>query len=55
MVRRIVFLQVKVAKGIWTIDRLRDGIHHQIDQMPGLAIPNGLTLVKVQYQNQIID
>ncbi len=51
MVRRIVFLQVKIAQGFWTIDQLRDGIHHQEDQMPGLAIPNGLNLVKVQYQN----
>jgi tRNA pseudouridine38-40 synthase len=55
MVRKIVFLQVKIAQGIWTIDQFQDGIHRQVDQMPGLAIPNGLTLVKVQYQNQIED
>jgi tRNA pseudouridine38-40 synthase len=53
MVRRIVFLQVKVGQGSWTIDQLRDGVHHKKDQMPGLAKPNGLKLVEVQYQNQI--
>ncbi|HSM25752.1 MAG TPA: tRNA pseudouridine(38-40) synthase TruA [Anaerolineaceae bacterium] len=51
MVRRIVFIQVKVAEGVWTIEQLRDGILHQKEQLPGLAIPNGLKLVKVQYQN----
>jgi tRNA pseudouridine38-40 synthase len=55
MVRRIVFLQVKIAQGIWTVDQLHEGVHHQVDQLPGLAIPNGLELVQVQYQNQIID
>ena len=29
-----------------------DGVHHKKDQMPGLAKPNGLKLVEVQYQNQ---
>ena len=53
MVRKIVFLQVKIAQGVWTIDQLREGIHHQVDQLSGLAIPNGLELVQVQYQNQI--
>lgn len=55
MVRKIVFLQVKIAQGIWTLDKLHDGIHHQVDQLPGLAIPNGLELVQVQYQNNNID
>ncbi len=50
MIRKIVFLQVKIAQGFWTIDQLRDGIIHQKDQLPGLAKPNGLILVKVQYQ-----
>ncbi len=53
MVRKIVFLQVKIAQGIWTVDQFRDGIYNQADQLPGLAIPNGLELVQVQYQNQI--
>lgn len=51
MVRRIVFIQVKVASGKWSIEQLRAGIYHKREQMPGLAIPNGLELVKVQYQN----
>ena len=51
MVRRIVFIQVKVAQGMWTIEQLREGITHQKEQLPGLAIPNGLKLVKVQYQD----
>lgn len=55
MVRKIVFLQVKIAQGVWTLDQLHDGVHHQIDQLPGLAIPNGLELVQVQYQNKIFD
>jgi tRNA pseudouridine38-40 synthase len=49
MVRRIVFVQVKVAQGVWTLDQLRNGINHQMEQLPGLAVPNGLKLVKVQY------
>ena len=53
MVRRIVFLQVKVGQGSWTIDQLRDGVHRKKNKMPGLAKPNGLKLVEVQYQNQI--
>lgn len=55
MVRKIVFLQVKIAQGFWTVDQLHEGIHHQVDQMPGLAIPNGLELVEVQYQNKKFD
>ncbi|MBW6472629.1 MAG: tRNA pseudouridine(38-40) synthase TruA [Anaerolineaceae bacterium] len=55
MVRKIVFLQVKIAQGVWTLDQLRDGVHHQVGQLPGLAIPNGLVLVQVQYQNKIFD
>ena len=51
MVRRIVFIQVKVASGQWSIEQLRAGIYHQREQLPGLAIPNGLELVQVQYQN----
>jgi tRNA pseudouridine38-40 synthase len=51
MVRRIVFLQVKVASGKWSIEQLRAGITRQKEQMPGLAVPNGLILVKVQYRN----
>jgi tRNA pseudouridine38-40 synthase len=55
MVRKIVFLQVKIAQGVWTVDQLREGIYHQVDQLPGLAIPNGLELVQVQYQNKNFD
>ncbi len=51
MVRKIVFIQVKIASGKWTMEQLRAGIEHQRDQMPGMAVPNGLTLVKVQYRN----
>ena len=55
MVRKIVYLQVKIAQGVWTVDQLHDGVYHQVDQLSGLAIPNGLELVQVQYQNQIIE
>ena len=55
MVRKIVFLQVKIAQGFWTIDQLQDGLHLQVDQLPGLAIPNGLELVQVQYQIKNFD
>jgi len=55
MVRKIVFLQVKIALGFWTIDQLKDGLHLQVDQLPGLAIPNGLELVQVQYQIKNFD
>ncbi|MBE0685813.1 MAG: tRNA pseudouridine(38-40) synthase TruA [Anaerolineaceae bacterium] len=55
MVRKIVFLQVKIAQGVWTLDQLYDGVHHQVGQLPGLAIPNGLELVQVQYQNKNFD
>lgn len=55
MVRKIAFLQVKIAQGFWTIDQLHEGVYHQVDQLPGLAIPNGLELVEVQYQNKNFD
>jgi len=55
MVRKLVFLQVKIAQGIGSIDQLNEGLLYQVDQIPGLAVPNGLELVEVQYQNQMFD
>lgn len=49
MVRRIVFLLIKIGQGQWSPELLADGIHNQQPQVPGLAKPHGLTLVEVQY------
>lgn len=49
MVRRLVFLQVKIGQGLWSEENFVSGIEYQFLQMPGLAKPNGLTLVEVQY------
>ena len=51
MIRKIVFIQVKVAQGLSPVERYLEGLNNQVSQMPGLAPPNGLELVEVQYQN----
>jgi len=50
MVRKIVFLQVRIGQGLWDIDIFLQGVENKFPQMPGLAKPNGLILVEVQYQ-----
>ncbi|PKO11666.1 MAG: tRNA pseudouridine(38-40) synthase TruA [Chloroflexi bacterium HGW-Chloroflexi-10] len=50
MVRKLVFLQIKIGQGFWTVEQFREGIYEKVPQMPGLAKPNGLSLVEVQYQ-----
>ena len=50
MVRRLVYLQVKIGQGYWTLEKFKEGILNQKPQMTGLAKPNGLNLFEVQYQ-----
>lgn len=50
MVRKLVFLQVKIGQGYWTEEKFIQGINNQFPQMSGLAKPNGLNLFEVQYQ-----
>jgi tRNA pseudouridine38-40 synthase len=52
MVRRMVFLQVKVGQGKLEASDLADGLAgkpERIAQVTGLAPPQGLTLVEVRY------
>jgi tRNA pseudouridine38-40 synthase len=49
MVRRLVFLQVKIGQGYWTEEKFIQGIYQQFPQMSGLAKPNGLNLFEVEY------
>jgi tRNA pseudouridine38-40 synthase len=52
MVRRMVFLQVKVGQGRLEASDLADGLAgkpERITQVTGLAPPQGLTLVEVRY------
>ncbi len=50
MVRRIVFLLVKIGQDKWSVEKLRTGVAEQQKQVPGLAKPHGLSLVEVQYR-----
>jgi len=50
MVRRLVFLLVKIGQGYWAEEKFIQGINNQLPQMSGLAKPNGLNLFEVQYQ-----
>jgi tRNA pseudouridine38-40 synthase len=49
MVRQIVFLLVRTGQGRVSLDNLRIAVHSGKKILPGLAPPNGLTLVKVDY------
>jgi len=49
MVRRMVYLQVRVGHGRLSLDELEEGITHAKKLSPGLAPPNGLRLVLVAY------
>jgi len=50
MVRRLVYLQVKIGQGLWDLEKFEQGVENQFQQLPGLAKPNGLILVEVKYQ-----
>jgi tRNA pseudouridine38-40 synthase len=49
MVRRMVYLQVMVARSRISQEDLADAIRDTRELIPGLAPPNGLTLVSVRY------
>ncbi|HTX79722.1 MAG TPA: tRNA pseudouridine(38-40) synthase TruA [Longilinea sp.] len=49
MVRRMVYLQVRVGHGRLSLDELEEGITLARKLSPGLAPPNGLQLVSVAY------
>jgi tRNA pseudouridine38-40 synthase len=49
MVRRIVFLLVRAGQGRVSLDDLQKSVLTGKKILPGLAPPNGLTLVKVDY------
>mgnify|MGYP005818248061 CR=1 FL=1 len=49
MVRRIVFVQVQVARGKMDLDGLRLGLNEQAAMKPGLAPARGLNLWQVTY------
>lgn len=53
MVRRMVYVQVTVARNWIEIDALRQALENPVDAIhllkPGLAPPNGLTMVDVSY------
>ncbi|MEN6481766.1 MAG: tRNA pseudouridine(38-40) synthase TruA [Anaerolineaceae bacterium] len=50
MVRRLVYLQVMVGQDRWRVEDFIEGIQNGKEQLPGLAEPNGLVLVEVQYE-----
>ncbi len=49
MVRRIVFLLVRAGQGRVSLEELRSAVLSGKKILPGLAPPNGLTLVRVDY------
>jgi tRNA pseudouridine38-40 synthase len=49
MVRRIVFLLVRAGQGKLPLEELRSAVLSGKKILPGLAPPNGLTLVRVDY------
>ena len=51
MVRRIVYLQVRVAQGKISKEELHRALHQQEQILPGIAPPNGLTLEAVRYSS----
>jgi tRNA pseudouridine38-40 synthase len=52
MVRRMVYLQVKVGHGRLSLDELEDGVMRTKKLPPGLAPANGLRLVSVAYRQE---
>jgi tRNA pseudouridine38-40 synthase len=49
MVRRMVYLQVRVGHGRLSLDELEEGVTRAKKLSPGLAPPNGLRLMSVSY------
>ncbi len=49
MVRRVVFVQVQVGLGRLDLAKFTLGVQAAQPQTPGLAPPNGLSLVRVEY------
>jgi tRNA pseudouridine38-40 synthase len=49
MVRRMVFLQVRVGKGHLPLENLEMAIHSSREESPGLAPAKGLVLTEVCY------
>lgn len=52
MVRRLVFLQVLIGKEKLNLKLFQSGVEHAVAQPPGLAPPQGLTLVEVHYHHE---
>jgi tRNA pseudouridine38-40 synthase len=49
MVRRLVFFQVQIGLGRLALADLEESLDRQVFLKPGLAPPNGLTLLRVDY------
>lgn len=49
MVRRMVFLHVRVGQGFLGLEEYAKGVEEAKSQVPGLAPPQGLTLVAAKY------
>jgi tRNA pseudouridine38-40 synthase len=49
MVRRLVFVQVAVAQGRCSVEKVQHALSEQGTLLAGLAPAHGLTLVKVSY------
>ena len=52
MVRRLVFLQVLAGQGRVSLAQLKAAVEQAQPQTPGLAPPQGLALVRVQYGSE---
>jgi len=52
MVRRMVFLQVQVGQGRLALEDLEAAVRQQCRITPGLAKPQGLTLIRVRYPSE---
>lgn len=52
MVRRLVFVQVAVAQGRLSAEKVQQAVENQVRLLSGLAPAHGLSLVEVTYQDQ---
>ncbi|HET7145210.1 MAG TPA: tRNA pseudouridine(38-40) synthase TruA [Anaerolineales bacterium] len=52
MVRRLVFVQVSIAQGRCSVEKVQHALMKQGKLLAGLAPANGLTLVEVKYGSQ---
>ncbi|MCX6055996.1 MAG: tRNA pseudouridine(38-40) synthase TruA [Chloroflexi bacterium] len=53
MVRRLVYVQVQVARGLWTLQDIQEGLNGKKTLKPGLAPANGLVLSHVFYKGSM--